>query len=201
VNLGPAARPFPEFLAAAFPVADLERAEASIAVIDPDGTILWVNAYWNRFAAENGGIDWHRATGTYFDGIAPPLRDYYRTLFASVLFAGEVFEQKYECSSADRARDFHLRALPIERRALLLEHSLIAAHPHGPDRVESARTDYAAADGTVLQCSNCRRVRRPGTRAWDWVPALVAQLHPKVSHGICPSCVGFYWRWPRTKRP
>jgi hypothetical protein len=194
-------RPFPDFLEPTFPEDDLQRAEASIAVIEPQGNILWVNRFWRRFAEENGGGPWRLGKGSYFDGIAAPLRDYYRCVFENVLATGEAFDQEYECSSPREARHYHLRVLPIDKRALLLEHGAVAVNPHGPDRMARAETDYAVSPGgTILQCSNCRRVQRPGTRAWDWVPALVASLHPRVSHGICPSCVGFYWGGGRARK-
>ncbi len=198
---GPPAPSFPDFLAATIPEADLDHAEASVAVIDPGGAILWVNRFWQRFANDNGGHPWRPGIASYFDGITPPLRDYYRSLFANVLATGEAFDHEYECSSPDQARHFHLRVLPIETRALVLEHSLVATHSHGAGGAESVLAiDYANAAGTILQCSNCRRLRRPGTLAWDWVPSLVAQAHPSVSHGICPSCVGFYWGSGRPKK-
>jgi len=197
----PASRPFPAFLATIFPQADLERAEASIAVIGPSGDILWVNPYWRQFAEENGGEAWRDGRGSYLDGIAPPLRDFFRTVFANVLLTGEAYEQDYECSSPEKARHYRLRILPIGTHALVLEHSLVDIRPHDTERVAGAAADYTTPGGIIVQCSNCRRVRRPGTRAWDWVPPLVANLHPKISHGICPSCVGYYWATPRTRRP
>ena len=104
--------PFPDFLADAFPEADLEHSESTLAVVDPEGAILWVNRFWRRFAQENGGHAWRDGVGSYFDGIAPPLRDYYKSLFDNVLTTGEPFEQDYECSSPEKAR--HSRAFSLD---------------------------------------------------------------------------------------
>jgi hypothetical protein len=193
--------PPPTFLAPAYALDELEHSGSSIAVIEATGEILWVNRQWRRFAVENGGGPWRDEKRSYFEGITPPLRAYYRSLFQNALATGQPFDQEYECSSPKDARHFHLRILPVDQRALLLEHSLVVTHPHPGDAVAEPRATerYAGPVGVILQCSNCRRVRRPGTRAWDWVPALVAEPASNVSHGICPSCVGFYWGRVRKK--
>ena len=76
---------------------------------------------------------------------------------------------------------------------LLLEHSLVAETAHEAASAEAREARYIGEDGILLQCSHCRRIRVIGTQAWDWVREWVARPHPKTSHGICPSCVGFYW--------
>ena len=76
---------------------------------------------------------------------------------------------------------------------LVVEHSLVAESLHEGADGEPDVSLYEGAGGIVLQCSNCRRVRRHDRRAWHWVPALVAAPRPRTSHGICPTCAGFYW--------
>jgi hypothetical protein len=77
----------------------------------------------------------------------------------------------------------------------------MATFPHPVEQSDEVRVpDYLGPAGFILQCSNCRRVRRHGTRAWDWVPALVATTATNVSHGICHACVGFYWGGARRAR-
>jgi PAS domain-containing protein len=183
----------PDFLAPAFDVQALEQLDSSIAVIDAEANIMWVNPAWERFARENGAGETRPRLSSYLDGITPPLRDFYRAVFAAALATGAVFEQEYECSSPDRRRIFHFRALPIDDRGLILEHSLVAENePEGGDG-EHIVSRYLDEGNTLLQCSHCRRVRRPDTQAWDWVRAWAARPHPATSHGLCPLCVGFYW--------
>jgi hypothetical protein len=191
--MAPAPLPFPAFLAPAFDARDLEEADATIAVIDPDGNILWVNRAWDTFAQGNGAVGDEVSHGSYLDQIAPPLRDFYRAVFANALATGEAYDLDYECSSPERHRRFHLRALPIDAHGMLLEHSRIAEGAHDRTAEDAVEERYQDAEGMILQCSNCRRVRGPTPQAWDWVPRWVARPHPRTSHVICPSCVGFYW--------
>lgn len=192
---------FPEFLTPAFDPHALAVLESTIVVIDPLASILWVNPAWDRFAADNGAHDYVGHRGSYLDGIAQPLRDFYRAVFSNALETGEVFEQEYECSSPDVRRIFHLRALPVEGRGMLIEHSLVVEGAHEGAPEEPAEARYLGRAGLIIQCSNCRRVRRGDTHAWDRVPRWVERPHPKTSHGICPSCVGWYWGlWRGAKR-
>ena len=114
-------------------------------------------------------------------------------MFTNALATGEVFDQEYECSSPDQRRLFHVRALPIGDQGLLIEHSLVAEGKHDWSAREAVEAVYLGARGLLLQCSHCRRVRVPETHAWDWVREWAARPHPRTSHVICPSCVGFYW--------
>jgi hypothetical protein len=57
---------------------------------------------------------------------------------------------------------------------------------------------YRDEHGLIKRCSNCRRICRPGPDeegrpTWDWVPAYVAQMPPKTSHGTCALCAQFYY--------
>lgn len=184
---------FPEFLVPAFDEAALAALESSIVAIDPKGEILWVNSAFERFADENGGDGSRR--GSYYDGIDASLRDYFRNAFEEALQTGKVFEQDYECSSPEMHRCFRLRALPIRQDGLLLEHSLVSecAHAPPPSSDERHAERYVGPAGTIAQCSNCRRVRDSRSNAWHWAPSLVRRVDPRVSHVLCPSCVGFYW--------
>jgi hypothetical protein len=182
---------FPAFLTPAFDARALELVESTIAVVDPRGSILWRNPAWDRFAKENGC---EREFSSYFDGIAPPLGDFYRSVFAKALATGEVYEQDYECSSATTYRLFHCRALPVDAHGLVVEHSLVAESPHERVPVEALESRYVGASGKIHQCGNCRRVKcRDREHAWHWVPRWVERPHPLTSHVICPACVGYYW--------
>lgn len=189
---------FPDFLAPVYEPETLERCSSTLAAVDGSGVIVWVNEAWRQFARDNGG-DADRRYATYLDGVTGPLREAYRDVFATALDANTVFEQDYECSSPDTIRRFRMRVLPFSPHGLLLEHTPVAMHgaPAGQPAIEAL---YRDPHGHILQCSNCRRVRRtdsPTTEVWAWVPTWVATPHPQTSHGLCSACAGYYWRISR----
>lgn len=183
---------FPAFLFPAFDEALLSASPSTIAVIDRDGEVLWRNPAWWQFAIDNGADAASVSIPSYFDAIQGSFRDHYERAFANALATDTVFEQEYECSSPQRRRLFRLRAMPIGGAGLVLEHSLIAEAPLPAD-AEWPASAYEGPQGTIAQCGNCRRVHHLPSSAWHWVPALIENVHPKTSHVICPSCVGFYW--------
>lgn len=177
-------------------LTQLERETSSLIALDSNYAIQWVNPSWERFARENSGEAIPRRFGigtSYLDGIEGPLRHYYRSAFENALLTGEAFELDYECSSADVFRRFHMLALPLGREGLLVAHSRIVEQPHDREAHEALEQAYRLPAGMIVQCANCRRVRRKDGSSWDWVPAWVTVVPPQTSHGVCASCRGFYW--------
>lgn len=187
------ARPFPKVLLPDFDADVLTGSESTIAVIDSLGEIVWVNPSWERFALENGGGSYGDGRGSYFDGIAQPMREFYRSVFLEATATSEVFDEVYECSSPAKRRIYHCRVLPVGTRALIVEHSLLAEEEHGTTDEATLAARYSTADGTLLQCSHCRRVRGPSADAWSWMSRWAAKSHSRTSHVICPLCADFYW--------
>ena len=186
----------PSFLADRFDVKALEADASTLVALDPGATILWVNPAWERFARANDGAQVlvrFCPSASYFDGISPPLRAFYEQGLGGALSTDNVFQHDYECSSPDAFRLFHMRALPIASKGLLVEHSLVVDRPHDRPEAPALEELYRDANGLVVMCSNCRRVRRAHSAGWDWVPAWVRKLPPRTSHGICDACVGFYF--------
>lgn len=187
----------PPPFAARFDAQTLAIQPATLVAISPDGLILWINAAWSRFARANGGDRVLRAfrpgRSSYYAGISEPLRSYFERAFTDAYAKQKVFDQDYECSSHDVLRNMHLRALPIPKGGLLLEHSQTFAAPM--DRPEAAviRSRYVTAAGLIVQCSNCRRVRRSDGAIWDWIPSWLSSAPARVSHGVCEVCLEFYY--------
>lgn len=185
---------FPTFIEDAFDEVELARLPSSVAVIDAAGEILWTNPAWHDFAANNGAAGESVRWQSYFEPIAGPLRGYYESAFAAALRTGQVFEQDYECSTPEQRRFFRLRALPIRQTMLLVEHAIVAGElredrPTEPPPEPAYRNEH----GLLVQCSNCRRTRNPTTQGFDWVAAWVERCPSRTSHGVCPTCAGFYW--------
>lgn len=190
-------RPSPSLLGEAFDLDALEASESTFVLLDASCTIMWVNPAWSRFALANGGSDALARVGPpscYLDGISGCLRVFYESKFADALRTGEAFEQDYLCCSRRETRTFHMRALPLGGRSILVEHGLLVEGPHVCEASAEVESTYVSARGLVVQCSNCRRVRRVRNRlTWDWVPAWVERPPRTTSHGLCAACVGFYF--------
>jgi hypothetical protein len=184
-----------ELLAKRFDLPALESEGATLVAIGRTGVIEWTNRAWTEFARANRGEDVLARFGVgqpYLEGIAGPLRGFFEAIFQNALLAGAVSEHDYECSSPEQYRAFRMRVLPIDEHGLLLVHRLRVQQSH--DRTPAPpEGPYFRRDGSVVQCSNCRCVRRQDASAWDWVPAWVEAPPPRTSHGLCDLCFGFYW--------
>jgi hypothetical protein len=193
-------RPIPDFLASIYEPGALDRVDSTLAALDADANIIWVNDVWYRFASANGFDFTFDRYSSYLDGISGPLRTDYEEVFENVATTGTVFEQEYECSSPEVIRRYRMRVLPFLPDGLLVEHTQIASHeaPLGEAALEEL---YLDDDRQITQCSNCRRVRRAlgEVESWVWVPEWVSRSHPATSHGICTPCRGYYWRRPRKR--
>jgi len=187
---------FPSFLRSAFDLRTLDSDPATFAALDPSGTILWTNRAWRAFAADNGGDEALRAgaVGTsYVGAIGAEVGPFYARAFAEALASGRPFTQEYACPSAELYRRFRLRALPIGGEGLLVEHRLLVERPHEGPAAEAVDARYRNEHGFLVQCAECRCVRRRDWSTWDFVPSWVARPPGEASHTICPVCAGFYF--------
>lgn len=194
--------PVPDFLSRSFDVDDLRREETTTVALDRGGVIAWVNPAWHRFAEENGAPEVADRFGPgtpYLAGISGPLASYFAAVLENVRRTGELWEVEYECSSPTEFRLHRARVIPLEDEGLLIQHDVALVRPH--DRAEDAPVEgeYRDARGLMLQCSNCRRVRRPGD-GWHWVVSWVAHPPADVSHGLCAACAGHYFAATRRAR-
>jgi hypothetical protein len=167
----------------------------------PDHRIAYLNPAWLRLGAANGAPS---SAGTGALGVdlrlaAPPaLRPFYTQLFAKATATREVQGHDYECSSPDLHRTFHMAVYPCATGALVIVHSLLREVPHPGRAMPPLEGLYRNERGVIVQCSNCRRIRRPGAEeegraTWDWVPEYVAQMPRMTSHGICALCSEYYY--------
>lgn len=183
--------------------AVIEQFEASssvIYVLDHSLRIVYCNAAWDRFAERNGGDSCRRERVVGADlpaVIADPLRLFYTDGFRRVLTTQCPWEHEYECSSAESNRFLHMRALPLGKRHLLVENSVVVERPHDPQRLRMPpiETMYTDASGSILMCAHCRRTRRITQTApvWDWVPDFVNNLPRRTSQGLCENCRAYYF--------
>lgn len=180
------------------PLKNFEDDPAVIYAVNQSLRLVYCNAAWDRFALENGGLTVVRELQIGVDllsVIPDPLRTFYLDAFERVLATGVAWDHDYECSSAERSRNFHMRVTPPpwQSQVLIVINSLIAEGPHPGTCVDSDPTALLDPHGIVTMCCHCRRSRLPsGTREWIWVPALVRDMPVNVSHGLCPVCLSTY---------
>ena len=189
-------------LRARVPAADLVSIEDSpnvVYAIRADGRLAYTNRAYDEFAEANGAASFPATWGlgrNVFEAMSDEMATFYRSHWDRVIARGEPGDHTYECSSRDEFRLFHMTShpLPGELGLVLVVNSLTQVRGH--DRVEwsAVESRYRDADGLILQCANCRRVRAMGSDgAWHWVPEWVSQPPDLTSHGICSVCVGAYY--------
>lgn len=173
---------------------ELDAEVGSVVGLWPDGRIALLNQAWVLFALANEGqavLELWPLGSQYRTAISGVLRGYYERAFERVRAQGVPWEQSYLCDGPRRRRQFRLRVLPLEGRALLLVHSLAVDLPRADEaRQPAAPSEYLCEDGTVRLCSNCRRTERVrGPHGWDWVRSHVMHPPADVTHVICSTCV------------
>jgi PAS domain-containing protein len=189
----------------------LAHARDPALLLDREGTVLFVNEAWDRFARENGGgerVASSSLVGTrWFDhisGEAP--RRLHRLLFERAVrrlgpaaFGGVV--QINEANGPETARLVATHLEPVigpgdVLTAVAVIHRVVREVPLAEvyPVVTGDEERWRAEDGLVEQCSCCRRVRRPEEPAeWDLVPGLVAEPPADVRFGYCALCLELHY--------
>jgi hypothetical protein len=188
----------PGLSAEALDYARLEENPSLLYLLNPELKIVYCNKAWDRFAMQNGGMEWLRANvvgQSVLEATSGPLTGFYAEVFAKVTRDGRPWQHDFECSSPDVYRLFHMRALPLEGSSILIENSLRIEHPHGKDRPAMSPIEamYRNEHAIIVMCAHCRRTRRKAMPRWDWVPAFVADSPTPVSHGLCETCRTYYF--------
>lgn len=185
-----------------FDRADLARSANVVYGCWSDLRLAYFNASWLTFADKNGGgsaiVSQFGLGARLVDAISDPLRDYYVTKWQNCLSEGEPWEHVYECSSPTHLRKYHMTVFPLAHgQGGLSINSLVVEEPHDPHErpaCDPITPFYTDADNTLHQCMHCRRFRRGGgDEQWDWVPSWVSECPPNASHGLCQSCLDFYY--------
>lgn len=164
-------------------------------VIDADLRLVYVNDAYLRFGVENGTPDIAETFGpgcSILDAISGPQKSYYEHFLRTALSADSPQALDYECSSPDQYREFHMVLYPLHNQAgLLADHALNRSGTHSRVAIPFDPSWYRDANGIIHQCGHCRRVRHTQTNAYDWCPEAL-NVGP-VSHGLCASCLDFYY--------
>lgn len=178
-----------------FDLQELEGSENTCLAVDSEFRIIYVNPAYTAFAERNGAANLGSRFGVgadFLSAIRGPQRDFYRELLSGALNSGQRLSQDYECSAPDQYRQFRLLVYPTkDRRAILMEHSLLVKGHHEKEAIDPVLREYLDSAGLLHQCGHCRRVRHLATERWDWCPSLMN--YRETSHGLCPTCLDFYY--------
>ncbi len=180
---------------------DLESLQNSadvVCLLDGAFRLRGYNDAWVQFAAVNDGADIIERFPIGCDLLAvidPSLRAFYEDGYTSALHNDERFDCEYECSSPDVFRLFVQSAYPLPCQAgLLVTHHLRLEEPFPPDCGVCFGPRHVDKNGNIVQCSHCRKVRdNSQSEKWDWIPDLVRNPRPEISHSLCLYCLDFYY--------
>jgi hypothetical protein len=173
------------------------RTDAAV-LLDLENTVLFTNEAWERFARECGGFG-EAAVGSHLlDAVAEgEPRDVLAQVLARVAHGPGPRARTFtvECNGPDLARLVTMQVSPVlaggEPVGLVIVQKVVRELPVGEvyQVVAATAEEYRAPDGSLEQCSCCRRTRRPADPAeWDFVPALVAAPPDQTVYRYCPLC-------------
>ncbi len=177
----------------------LDASKDVIFLVDAELRITYCNPAWDAFARANGGekVLAERMVGVdLLATIAEPLRELFRNACRSCHQQHLMFDMDYECSTAELYRLLHVKILPLKASGeLAFIHSTRVERPHGNERPALSPTAvYVGGQGIITLCCHCRRARRQdASNMWDWVPAFLQPERWRITHGMCPVCVSYFY--------
>jgi predicted outer membrane lipoprotein len=183
--------------ARAIPINVLESCPYPCFVVNESLEINYCNQAWNKFAMLNEGgtgvLAWRVLSHNLLDFVPEDLRNYHTALFARARETGKPVTHDYECSSATMFRLFRMHIFPLGQGFAVIN-SLRVEHPHDRATAQPDEAKYRNRAGMIRMCSNCRRTNRvEDSAAWDWVPDYVERMRPNSTHGVCPTCMEYYY--------
>ncbi len=167
------------------------------ALVDLEGTILFSNDAWERFARLGGGFGEAGVGTRLLEAIrGEEARDALRQLLAWAARGpgGRPRSLTVECNGPDLARLVSMQVAPVlagsQAIGLAIVQRVVRELPAGEVyEVVEATADQYRSGGAPVQCSCCRRTRRPAEPdEWDFVPALVAAPPADAVFVYCPLC-------------
>lgn len=137
------AEPDFEFSALTFRAAVLYSISAHIAVLDPNGAIVAVNASWQKFAEANQLNDTSMCVGANYLEVCrfaradPDARVALEGILDVIRGFRSTFYHEYPCHSPDQQRYFALRASPL----VDYPHFVVVSHEDITERVTDDLSD------------------------------------------------------------
>jgi hypothetical protein len=185
---------------AGWALADAEKTEAGICLLNADLRIVYCNEAWKRQEREKSGAGASREEligAAILDRVAEPLRPFYSRGISEVKKQGKEWEHDYELSSAEKLRMYRMKVKRVADDYVLLESRMEREAAHGAERpaMPAVKSLYVAESGTLTMCSHCRRARCAGLgrAVWDWVPEYLSAPPGRVLQGLCRECFAHFY--------
>jgi len=189
-------------------IRSLAAENSPACLLDTQGTFLFVNDAWDRYALENGGAPTCLGSsliGTSWVGHikGEEARRIHATLLERAVRARgpqlRPITQVGEANTATTAALVSTRLEPVlqagEPIAVRIVHRTVRVRPIDEvyEVVHRLADCYRDASGAILQCSCCRRVRDPADpERWDFVPELL-ERPPRFTLGVCELCAELHY--------
>lgn len=167
-----------------------------------DCRLAYLNRAWFDFAHGNDGEpgiseDWGLGASV-LEACSVELRPFFETNYRVCLTNRKPWLHEYECSSASLFRKYHQTVYPLgESQGFLVLQSRVVERPHCPKERPECEPDeaaYANENNLITQCCHCRRVRnRVEPSRWDWVPDWVENMPDNLTHGLCKTCMAYFY--------
>lgn len=179
-------------------IHELAACPDAAVLLDLEGTVLFANDAWERFARAGGGLGEAEIGKRLLDAIqgkeSRDLLGLLLELAAREPVAG-TRSLSVERNGPDLARLVNMLVSPVlagsEPIGLTVVQRIVRELPACEvyEIVDGSPAEYRNAAGMLVQCSCCRRTRRPADpEQWDFVPALVNAPAAEVEFGFCPLC-------------
>jgi hypothetical protein len=187
----------------------LDREPGIVAVLEADGTIGYLNWAWDETARRDhlpaACLSDAVLGQRYLDFVVGELKPHVARAFEqaahheaknrSVFMHGECNTPTYYRKLTTRISALWTRGLAsgyLVQNDVLNAGQLSAQYP----LVEHPLEAWRDADGIIVQCACCRRVRSQKTALWEMSVALLVHSAERTSHGLCELCLESYYGTP-----
>jgi hypothetical protein len=193
MHLDPEFAPYTETL----DLETMDRSEDVAYFLDTSFVLRGYNDSWIEFALANDGADVIERFPIGCDVLAvidESLRPFYVEGYRKAMADGERFDCEYECSSPDVFRLLAQSAYPLDTAGWLITNHFRIQEPFAPDAGEELGPRHVDETGNIIQCCHCRKTRDQSRHEkWDWIPQLVRNPRPEITHSLCVHCLNFYY--------
>jgi hypothetical protein len=163
--------------------------DLTVYYLDERDVIVDVNAAWNAFALQNGGILLaDEVIGEKLTRFitGEPTRMYVRTVLEGVRTLGRPAVRPYRCDSPGLKRFMQMSVVPEAGNRLRLEHRCLRVEGREP----AVAVEFRPGKSAVRSCSVCNRIEHRG----EWIEASqritgTSTVRLDVAYEVCGNCL------------